>query len=208
MATESEKRKTHVALDTLERAEPSSSKSTETQVQKHDTRFWEPSVPRKDTMSPFKRKRIVPREDGKGDRMVASSDFQLTKAVHAGVRAFEYVRINHESPWKRFQKVYELEFQEFTTVAVRNVNPYDIVTVQKVDNSARLDILQQIRHKNFVSFLESFQFERRFYAILEYVSISLAGIVASPPYPTEPQLAAILGQVLSYNIASSICLSS
>lgn len=59
----------------------------------------------------------------------------------------------------------------------------------------KLDMLQQIRHENFVAFLESFRFQECSYAVLQHVSISLVQIVASPPYPTELQLAAIIGQV-------------
>lgn len=63
-----------------------------------------------------------------------------------------------------------------------------------------LEMLQQIRHSNFVAVLESFRDQDGFYAIFEYVSISLDQIVASPPYPTELQLAAILGQVSQVGI--------
>ena len=56
-------------------------------------------------------------------------------------------------------------------------------------------MLQQIWHENIVAFLESFRFQECFYTVLQHVPISLVQIVASPPYPTELQLAAIIGQV-------------
>jgi len=103
----------------------------------------------------------------------------------------------YESPWKTLQKVYELKLKDFTTVAARFFSPCELVTVKLFEKPADggLDMLQQIRHENFVTFLESYQFEECSYPILEHVAISLVQIVTSPPYPTELQLAAIIGQV-------------
>lgn len=42
----------------------------------------------------------------------------LPKAVEAGVRSYEYVKIINESPWEYFQSVYELKFDAFVTVAI------------------------------------------------------------------------------------------
>jgi hypothetical protein len=57
-------------------------------------------------------------------------------------------------------------------------------------------MLYSICYKNFNTFLsEYFIFENCYYIVLEYTTILLAYIVKSPVYPTEYQLAAILGQV-------------
>ncbi len=56
-------------------------------------------------------------------------------------------------------------------------------------------MLHHIRHDNFVAVLESFSFEGFFYVILERMNISLVQIVASPPYPDEQELAAILERI-------------
>lgn len=119
-------------------------------------------------------------------------ELDLPKAVEAGVRSYEYVKIIDESPWEHFQSVYELKFDAFVTVAIRKVPAFDTETVKKVK---KLDMLQRIRHENFVAFLEAYQFQNCSYAILQHEDISLARIVASPPYPNELELAAILGQV-------------
>lgn len=62
------------------------------------------------------------------------------------------------------------------------------------DSNEKLKRLQQTHHHNFLAFLEAFHFKVSTYVILDYVPISLAHLVASPAYPTELQLAAILGQ--------------
>lgn len=84
---------------------------------------------------------------------------------------------------------------DFVTVATRQASPCEIVVVKTFETRSKLDMLQQIRHENFALFLEAFECQECFYAILQHITISLTHIVASPPYPTQSQLAAILGQV-------------
>jgi hypothetical protein len=63
------------------------------------------------------------------------------------------------------------------------------------DAAEKIDMLQKIRHNNFLIFLDFFNFEGFFYIVFSYVPVFLAQIVVFPAYPTESQLAAILGQV-------------
>lgn len=199
MTSTSDKRKTQVVLDSLkEFKRPPLVSNPENYTQKQRTPFWNRSMPRNDETKLSKRKRNVSQERVKFSGSVAPLDLHLPTAVNAGLRAHEYVEIKDESPWKRFQRVYELKFNEFTTIATRKVSPCEVVIVkdfQILNGTKKLDMLRHIRHENFVAFLESFQFQGRHYAVLEHVSISLAQIAASPPYPTELQLAAIIGQV-------------
>lgn len=44
------------------------------------------------------------------------SELHLPKAVKARVRAYEYVEIKSDSPWKSFQKVFELKMNDFVIV--------------------------------------------------------------------------------------------
>ena len=141
-----------------------------------------------------KRKRTLSPERNTHFLKTAPQDFQLSKAVRAGIRAYEYVETKTESPWRSFHRVFELRYEDFKTVTARKAHPCELVVVQKLESSEQLDLLQQLRHENIVPFFESFRSEDRIYAILEYIPVSLAQIVASPPYPTEPQLAVILGQ--------------
>lgn len=199
MISRSDKRKSHFDLEDLEGVDPSQSvPSRGTQAQRQKTPLWQRSVPKDDAAKLFKRKRTVSPGREKVNGRAVASGLLLPKAVRAGVRAHEYVEIKHESPWKSFQKVYELKFDNYNTVAIRKALPCEVVTVKGFTESEvdeKLDMLQRIRHENFVAFLGSFQFEQGSYAVLEHVPVSLAQIVASPPYPTELQLAAMLGQV-------------
>jgi len=122
----------------------------------------------------------------------------LPKIAAAGLRAHEYVVTQGGSPRNKFQKRYELKFDRLTTVATRKALPCELVAVKglpKPDGHTMLEMLQRIRQKNFVALLESFEHQDQFYVIVEHFPVSLAQIATSPPYPTELQLAAILGQV-------------
>lgn len=108
------------------------------------------------------------------------------------------MKLKYESPWHSLQKVYELKLDGFITVATRKPLPCEVVTVKKFVGPGRdekLKRLQQTQTQNFQGFLDAFESEGSVYVVLEYVPISLTYMVASPAYPTELQLAAILGQV-------------
>ncbi len=113
-------------------------------------------------------------------RTTGHSELHLSKAVEAGVRAYEYVETKSESPWKSFRKVFELKMSDFVTVATRNAFPCEIVVVKTFETRNRLDMLQQIRHENFATFLEAFELQEFLYAVLQHITISLNHIVAIP----------------------------
>lgn len=122
----------------------------------------------------------------------------LSKIVDAGIRTHKYVKTKYESPWHSLQKVYELKLDSFIIVAIRKNSSCELVIVKNFvgfDRDKKIKRLQQTQHQNFVNFLEVFDFEESVHVVLDYVSISLAHMVASPAYSTEPHLAAILGQV-------------
>ena len=186
MASGSDKRNTIVALDQL--AAFGRTPQAEPRLQRQGIPFWDRPGAK------FGSSRFV-RKDSGGEQ--PPFELQLPKVTAARLRAHEYVEVQDGSPWETFQRTYELKFDVFTIIAIRKASPCDLVAVKvfpKIE-CKELEMLQQIRHANFVAFLESFRDQDGFYAAIEYVSISLDQIVASPPYPTELQLAAILGQV-------------
>ena len=63
------------------------------------------------------------------------------------------------------------------------------------DANRKLDMLHRVCHERFVSLLEVFESDTAWYAVFEHVVTSLTQVVNSPAYPTERQLAAIVGQV-------------
>jgi hypothetical protein len=106
--------------------------------------------------------------------------------------------IKKESPWGIYTKIYNLKLDCWVTVAAAKGPSRKRVAVKSFsepDSYQKVRMLYQIRHDNFVTVLESFSFEETFYVVLERMAITLDQIVVSPPYPSEQELAAILGQV-------------
>jgi hypothetical protein len=131
----------------------------------------------------------------------APYELHLPQAVKSGVRAHEFVRAGHESPWDFLQRVFELSFDDVKIFAIRKASPCEKVNVRIFRGhrgDEQVQMLQQIRHENFVAFWELYRFQGCSYVILQHVLISLTQIVLSPPYPSERQLAAILGQVCTF----------
>ena len=132
------------------------------------------------------------------DTRAGSENLILPKAADAGIRPHEYVEMKYESPWHGLQKVYELKLDSFIAVAIRKPPSCELVTVKNFvgsDSDTKVKRLQQTQHQNFLGFLEAFHSEGSVYVVLDHIFISLAHVVASPAYPTELQLAAVLGQV-------------
>ena len=103
-----------------------------------------------------------------------------------------------ESPWKQYEKTYDLELAGSVEVAIRKAPPIELVHVRrflKPGVEKALHMFQQLHHPNIVTALDVFTTEEGLYVVLEPMSISLERVVESPAYPNERQLAAILGQV-------------
>ena len=112
-------------------------------------------------------------------------------------------------PWESYWKIFQLKFNRFVTVAVPKEPLRKYVIVKRFsesDSQEELRMIHSIRHDHIVTVLETFRFEGSFYVVLERMAISLVQIVASPPYPGEQELAAILGQVYRVDMKSrSMC---
>jgi hypothetical protein len=185
MTSTSDKHKTRLALDKMKGFEL---------LPYSELRFQEPKSPLRDRSvpkelsKPPKRKRTSSPERKELNGNAAPLKLHLPKAVAAGPRAREYVGTRDESPWNRFRKAYELKFEVFTTVAMRKASPCEVVMVkefQTPEGIEKLRMLQQIRHENFIAFLEPFQQQESSYAILEHVFISLSHR-SPPPLPILP----------------------
>ena len=125
-----------------------------------------------------------------------------------GIR-YKYKGMKDESPWEHYWKIFQLKFDRFVTVAVQKEPLRKCVIVKSFSESdcqEELRMIHSIRHNHIVTVLETFRFEDSFYVVLERMAISLVQIVASPPYPGEQELAAILGQVYPLDVKSrSMC---
>jgi hypothetical protein len=124
---------------------------------------------------------------------------RLVEAVNSGVRAHEYIMVKEGSPWRSYERIYQLRLGvgDRVNVAERKSPPFDIVTVRSFSGPRledKLYMLQRIQYPNFVSALDAFKFEQSLYIVFEHMPISLQ-YIAGNPYINELRLASILGQV-------------
>jgi hypothetical protein len=112
------------------------------------------------------------------------------------------LRAAWESPWEKYEKIYDVELGGPVEVAIRKAPPVELVHVRAFTTQAAaktLHLFRQLQHRNIVTALEAFTTDNVLYIILEHMPLSLERIVGSPAYPDERQLAAILGQVSCRN---------
>ncbi|OBT40475.1 hypothetical protein VE00_07894 [Pseudogymnoascus sp. WSF 3629] len=166
-------------------------------------------------ITPSSKKRKAPSKQRRGAAKfakgtpTAGSDETVTKpglkslalvlAAKNGVSVLNSTAIKQESPWNYFHENYELNLGGFVSVTSKRVFPYNSFIVRRLkgpDGARKVRLLQTIRHNSFHDMLECFSFEGAYYAVFEHVPISLAHLAKSPPFLSELQLAAILGQVL------------
>ncbi len=103
-----------------------------------------------------------------------------------------------ESPWQRYEKVYDMDIAGPVEVAVRKASPIELVQIRTFSNSGAekaLHMFQRLQHRNLVAARDAFTTDHGLYVVLEHMPVSLEQIVRSPAYPNEQQLAAIIGQV-------------
>jgi hypothetical protein len=113
-------------------------------------------------------------------------------------REEKLIPVKHESPWKTYKKGYELKLDKYITVAAHLFPHSGKVAIKEYARSEaerNLEMLNTVRHVRFIRALELFEWDQTCYAVFEHVFVSLVQVVACPAYPTERQLAAILGQV-------------
>ena len=167
--------------------------------EKHSDEKTHPSRSAKRSLSP-------------GEASVASARFKPPKLpVGIRYRASEngYLRTTHASPWKSYEKSYEIRLgveDLFVVVAERTdtdssnttQKPYSNLGLVKkfsgpsVDDELRK--LQQIQDPSIVSPIEIFRSDEACYVVYEYMSFSVYYITSSPQLD-QIRLAAIIGQV-------------
>jgi len=108
------------------------------------------------------------------------------------------LRTAWDSPWKSYEKIYDLDLGGLVEVAVRRAPPAQLVHVRTFSSAAAektLHMFRQIQDRNIIAALDAFITDKGLYIVLEHMPVSLEWIVRSPAYPDERQLAAVLGQV-------------
>jgi len=151
------------------------------------------STPKTDASS---KKRAGSRE-GTLDTSTGTEKAQ-SRTVRSATSGPLQLRTAWESPWEKYEKIYDVELGGPVEVAVRKAPPVELVHVRAFATQAAaktLHVYRQLQHRNIVTALEAFTTDNSLYIVLEHMPLSLERIVRSPAYPDERQLAAILGQV-------------
>jgi hypothetical protein len=107
------------------------------------------------------------------------------------------------SPWQGFTRHFTLFLEDAAIIASQEGGR--LVAVRKLSGpkaDRKVAMLERIRHENFLAFLECFSHEGFLYAVFEHeikpgvhLPITLSHYALVRLYPTELQLATILGQV-------------
>ncbi len=139
------------------------------------------------------------------DEVRQSPERIIPPAVQSKVAAVGMVMIQHSSPWESLKKRFSLSLEDSVTIASRKDGLF--VAVREFsgpDADREVCTLQRIRQENlpnFLAFLECFSFKGSLYAVFEHELtrneklLTLSHYALIKRYPTEPQLAFIIGQV-------------
>jgi len=112
------------------------------------------------------------------------------------------LRAAWESPWEKYEKVYNVELGGTVEVAIRKASFVELVHVRAFLTEVfvkTLYLFRQLQYQNIVTALEVFTIDNGLYTVLEYMPVFLERIVRLSVYPDERQLVAILGQVCFRN---------
>jgi hypothetical protein len=127
-------------------------------------------------------------------------------------RAVGNVRMKDSSPWESLTKNFSLILNDNDSVTIASQKDGRFVAVREFsgpDAYRKVKMLQKIEDKNFIAFLDWFSFEGSCYVVFEHeitytehgtaywekFPVTLTQYALIAPYPTEQQLATILGQV-------------
>lgn len=84
--------------------------------------------------------------------------------------------IQHESPWKTYEKGYDLKLDHFVTITARKAPRNGMVAIRKStrqDAGPKLDMIRRISHKRLITLLEVFDCDETIYVVFEHVFTSL-----------------------------------
>ncbi|KFY78643.1 hypothetical protein V499_02246 [Pseudogymnoascus sp. VKM F-103] len=124
-------------------------------------------------------------------------ELHVVKAAQSGASVLDCT-VQFGSPWDRFCEKFELNLGGYVRIVADLSPPYNLLMVKRLegpDAAQRVRMLRRVRHQNFHSMVECFNFEGSHYAVFHHLPLTLDNIVYSPPYPTELELAAALAQV-------------
>jgi hypothetical protein len=99
-----------------------------------------------------------------------------SKAVRSATSGPLQLRSAWESPWGKYEKIYDVELGGPVEVAVRKAPPVELVHVRAfaIQATAKtLHLFRQLQHRNIVTALEAFTTDSSLYIVLEHMPLSL-----------------------------------
>ena len=207
MLAKSNKRNTRIDLRVLGNAREPPKPGSLHRIPEEDTAIDARTSPKSNTT----RRTTQDRTSDAVDPTTGLKRLRISEAVDSGVRAAEYIRTQHLSPWTIYEKLCHLRhgLGDWVILAEQirpNVNVgwtesqdplSSLVTVRTFSGhstESKLRMIQQIRHRNIVAVREIFAFEGVSHVVFEHMPLSLSHMAGSP-HLNETRLAAILGQV-------------
>ena len=103
--------------------------------------------------------------------------------------------LTRASPWKSCKPIYCMKYDRFVTIAVRQLGHSRQCVMVKTMGEQEVYKLRTWKHERLLAPLETFLHVGVYHVVFPRMTVSLGQIVAAPPYPSEQELAAILGQV-------------
>jgi hypothetical protein len=106
--------------------------------------------------------------------------------------------LRRASPWHYYTKVYRRELGGSVVVASKVPATFELFAVKCTAGSEVNDqaqTLQQIRHDNFITYIEIFAYKNVVFTVFKYMAISLTDLNGSAIPPNEIQLATIAHEV-------------
>ena len=153
--------------------------------------------------------RKLPSQDNRGPLDVSPQPWDkaslqqvhVSQEIQSKVGAVDNLSMKNSSPWKSLTKYFFLMLNDSVIIASQKNSR--LVTVREfsgLDADRKVKMLQRIWYKNFVKFLDCFNFEESRYVVLEHeisseekLAITLRQYALITPYPTEQELATIIG---------------
>lgn len=107
--------------------------------------------------------------------------------------------IRYESPWGLYEKVFTCDLAGDTAIVVHRRAPSETFTLRSYTGDTGFKMLlcfSHLQHENVLSAREYYCQEGSMYALCEDLPVTLEDVVTCDAFPSEAQLAAILGQVI------------
>ncbi|PGG98897.1 hypothetical protein GX51_06544 [Blastomyces parvus] len=193
MSTESDKRATMLDFKALKVRYSSPSESTSSAGRPDELHQSQRDLQSKSTS----KRKAPPAQERTGKLMKGTQrSLGLPQIVESGVQS---LIVRNESPWDTFLKVFNCKLAGTVTIAVHRTRPSRVVAIREYpmeDAERMLQRFRQVQHQNIISARECYSDKEAMYALVDDLPLTLVQLVGCRAYPSESQLASIIGQVL------------